>query len=378
MINVLKAGEFIKFDGAKTFKFIETLGKGGDAETMLFEDETTNMKFAIKKYSPKNLKFLDQHYIRFVDEIKILFKLAHPNIVRVYNYYLYPISKTGYLQMEYVDGVTIDKYDIGWLLGWNEIFINTIKAFEYLEENKILHRDIRPANILIDKNGEVKIIDFGFGKVIEASTDEKASMILNWPVTEMPEEIITQHVYNHQTEIYFVGKLFSKLDLESSMTPFKFNHIVDKMSKVTSAERYQSFSEVLHSVSKDALEEIDFSEEEKIIYSDFADELFNKIEYITNKYEFESNLTSIISGLKEVVRANKMENFIQNNCKLINCFLNGPYGYYARADIKYDIVCKFYSFLCKLNSDKQQIVVDNILNRLITIDIKMEYDDIPF
>lgn len=69
------------------------------------------MLFAIKKYVPKDKRYIDEHYERFVDEIKILFNISHPNIVRIYNYYLYPQAKTGFLQMEYIDGTCIDQYE---------------------------------------------------------------------------------------------------------------------------------------------------------------------------------------------------------------------------------------------------------------------------
>ena len=107
----IPTGKKIEFDGTTEFKFIKTLGQGGTGDAHLFEDETTGMLFAIKKYAPKDTKFLEEHYYRFVEEIKILFNVSHPNIVRIYNYYLYPEFKTGYLQMEYIDGVTIDKYE---------------------------------------------------------------------------------------------------------------------------------------------------------------------------------------------------------------------------------------------------------------------------
>ena len=65
----------------------------GNRDTRLFFDPTTEMHFAMKKYSPQDVKKKDEYYDRFVDEIKILFNLSHPNIVRVYNYYLYPKTK---------------------------------------------------------------------------------------------------------------------------------------------------------------------------------------------------------------------------------------------------------------------------------------------
>ena len=175
---MLKKDSIVVFDGKKEFKYVRPLGKGGTGDTHLFKDETTNIHFAIKKYSPKDASRIDEYYIRFVDEIKILFNIAHPNVVRIYNYYLYPSDKLGYLQMEFVEGIEIDKYvPDTWNKQWDEIFIDLISAFNYLEKNNILHRDIRPANFLVDNLGNVKIIDFGFGKQIKVDKPDSNSIL---------------------------------------------------------------------------------------------------------------------------------------------------------------------------------------------------------
>jgi serine/threonine-protein kinase len=173
----MNRGEIIPFNSTKHFTYIEKLGEGGTGTTHLFNDGTTNMLFAIKKYEPKDEKYKQEDYIRFVDEIKILFRLSHPNIVRIYNYYLYPTHTIGYLQMEYIDGVSIDQFQTSAEKGWNDIFSEVISAFKYLEQNHILHRDIRPANILIDKDQNVKVIDFGFGKQVDITKTNKNSII---------------------------------------------------------------------------------------------------------------------------------------------------------------------------------------------------------
>ena len=126
----MNKGDSIIFDIKKNFSYIKPLGAGGTGDTHLFKDETTDMLFAFKKYVPRNNQHIDEYYQRFVDEMKILFYIPHPNIVRIYNYYLYPSSKTGYLQMEYIDGVSIDKFEPDpWGKDWNDIFTETISAF---------------------------------------------------------------------------------------------------------------------------------------------------------------------------------------------------------------------------------------------------------
>lgn len=221
-------GEVIEFERKKHFKYIGPLGSGGTGDAQLFEDEFTKLKYAFKKYSPKNLEYIDEYYSRFIDEIKILFQISHPNIVRVYNYYLYPDAKVGYLQMEYFQGEAINEYAVvPWENSWNDIFKETILSFKYLEANAILHRDIRPQNILVNPQGDIKIIDFGFGKKLEQAEKDGKSVVLNWPVTNLPKETLRDGTYNHQTEIYFVGKLFKNIPNLNDFD-FRYKHILEK------------------------------------------------------------------------------------------------------------------------------------------------------
>lgn len=376
----IEEGKILKFEAMKSLKYIKELGSGGTGNTHLFKDETTDMLFAIKKYepAPQNEDFKEELYDRFVDEIKILFKISHPNIVRIYDYYLYPNKKVGYLQMEYINGTAIDKYNpFPWDRSWEEIFIEVIKTFKYLEENNILHRDIRPENLLLDENFNLKLIDFGFGKIINnKDTREKNSVVLNWPVTEMPEEIIKDKDYDNKTEIYFVGKLFSHIFKEKEVD-FKYKSIIEKMIQYSSDKRYNSFEQIYQDISKGIFSEIDFSDYEKEIYRNFADVLYSHISVYIGPFELKTNIEQIINDLEDVVKENSLELFIQSNSKLINCFVSGPYKYKINVNIKVEVVTKFYEFFIKLPREKQKNVLDNIHNRLNTIKIELD-DDLPF
>lgn len=68
--------------------------------------------------------------------------------------------------MEYIEGCNIDEYIKANPKAINDIFVQTISGFKYLEDNGIMHRDIRPGNILVSTDGIPKIIDFGFGKTL--------------------------------------------------------------------------------------------------------------------------------------------------------------------------------------------------------------------
>lgn len=364
------------FNQSKHFKFMKFLGSGGTGDTRLYLDETTDIKFAFKKYAPKGSNDTDETYSRFVDEIKILFNLSHPNIVRVYNYYLYPEMKTGYIQMEYVEGTSIDNYITLFGKSWSNVFIETINAFKYLEDNHVLHRDIRPSNILLDSTDTVKIIDFGFGKNLDVNETGGDSIFLNWPVSEWPQEVSENKTYTHQSEIYFLGKLFKKLPLEEDK-PFKFNHILEKMVKVATDERYISFSEITLAISQGIIAAMDFSPSDKKTYQDFADNLIGKIHNYSNEFSYNDNVDQILSGLEELLRVSALESFLQDNSKLISCFVTSSYHYNSYCDIPVQCIRDFYDFLHKLPPNKQKIVLDNLVTRLARIKVEVEVE-LPF
>lgn len=377
----MNSGDIIKFDTSKNFTYIKPLGNGGTGDTHLFKDETTNIMFAIKKYVPKDIEYIDEYYERFVDEIKILFNISHPNIVRIYNYYLYPELKTGYLQMEYVSGTTIDEYEeYPWTKSWEEIFTEIISAFEYLEEHNILHRDIRPANILIDENFNVKIIDFGFGKILDSTDSQQNSILLNWPATEMPNEVLMHGEYNEQTEIYFVGTLFRHV-LKDDIEFFRYNHILEKMIKISDNERYDSFHEIANDISEGVLSEIDFTDGEKECYRNFADDLVSHISEFHDKYTPITDYSIVVSKLSEIIRVSSLEKNLQDNSSLISCFVLNGYSYNSEKEIKVKHIVDFYKLVTSLPISKRKIVFDNIFNRLSKINIiinEIEDDDLPF
>lgn len=380
----METGEIIKFDQSKHFKFVRELGTGGTGETNLFKDETTNTLFAIKKYRPseENIEHKEDFYHRFVEEIVILFKLSHPNIVRVYNYYLYPNLMTGYLQMEYIEGTSIDAYIRNNSTDLDNLFRSAVKSFEFLEENDILHRDIRPANIMIDNNGELKLIDFGFGKIL-SSTNTENSIRLNWPVTDMPDEVVNGNDYTVETEIYFLGSLFKRLIRENNIEDFKFINVVNTMCEVSIEKRYQSFKDVSDDIAKGVLLGTDFSARDKAVYQDMASSLVNTISYYTSDFSPVSEVERVQVNLGELIRNSSLEEYIQANSALISCFLTNGFTYSLRIMTKVDTVKDFYRLLIDSDYQKKEIILENLIIRLSLIEIKkpnfdIDDDELPF
>lgn len=376
-----KAGEIIKFGHVKALKYLHKLGSGGTGDAHLFLDETTDMHFAIKKYLAKDKKLTDDYYIRFVDEIKILFTLSHQNIVRIYNYYLYPSDKAGFLQMEYIVGESIDKFEPTlFSRSWDDFFEQAVSAFRYLEQYNILHRDIRPSNILIDKDEMVKIIDFGFGKQLRENEDYADSILLNWPVSEFPEEVSLEGIYNIQSEVYFLGKLFQSILKKNDVyNKFKHFHIIEKMTKVSPRERYKTFGEVSFDISQGVLSEIDFSENQKSTYLKFADALSGHLNNYIDSCTLHNDISFTLKKLAEIIRSSALEEFVQDNTILLGAFIKSGYSYKAITDIKVEWVRNFYKLVNSLEQYKQQIVFDNIHVRLKKIKVvSTSMDDVPF
>src|ERR1035437_10054785 len=182
-----RTNEIISFVRKRDYRLIRELGQGACGKTVLLYDDQIDEHFVCKKYVPYSESQRAVLFNNFVREIKLLHKLHHTNVVRVFNYYLYPEALAGYILMDFVDGPDIEDYIREHPEQVNEVFIQSITGFSYLERSGILHRDVRPGNLLVDKAGHLKIIDLGFGKQITDSVDFDKSVTLNW-WCELPSE----------------------------------------------------------------------------------------------------------------------------------------------------------------------------------------------
>ena len=230
---------------------------------------------------------------------------------------------------------------------------------------------------MIDNNNSVKIIDFGFGKQLNGTNAEANSVLLNWPATEMPDEVQLNQEYDERTEIYFVGTLFRHL-LRDDMGDFRFFHTIEKMTKINPAQRYTSFAMVMNDIAAGLLSEIDFSEHEKSAYRCFAQALTAHINHYIEKYSPINNTTQTLSKLADLIRNSSLEECIQNNSQLIGCFINGGFSYNPRKEIKVQTVIDLYHLVTSLSPTKQKILFDNIYNRLSTIPVQVDDEELPF
>jgi eukaryotic-like serine/threonine-protein kinase len=241
--------DVIKFIRRHDYQLLKELGKGACGSTVLLFDDLINEQFVCKKFTPYSEHDRRELFEKFVRETKILHQLNHENVVRIFNYYLYPDSLTGYILMEYVEGDHIDDFLASSPELINELFLQAIDAFSYLEQKGILHRDIRPQNLMVTNTGTLKVIDFGFGKRIQQSDDFDKSVTLNW-WCEPPAEFSTE-TYDFKTEVYFVGKLFENIIKDNDLDQFKYTELLGKMCQRNPIKRIESFVAVQQHVQAD-------------------------------------------------------------------------------------------------------------------------------
>lgn len=169
--DTTRAGEIVTFLRKRDYRLERELGQGACGQTVLLFDEQIDQHFVCKKYVPYASSRRQELFQNFVREIKLLHQVHHENVVRVFNHYLYPEQFAGYILMEFVDGTEIDEFAAARPELLNETFLQAVRGFGHLERCGILHRDIRPGNLMVRTDGILKIIDLGFGKRVETSGD---------------------------------------------------------------------------------------------------------------------------------------------------------------------------------------------------------------
>ncbi|MDP8211073.1 MAG: protein kinase family protein [Candidatus Stygibacter australis] len=373
---MLTENEIIKFTRNKDLTFVKYLNRGGFGITVLLRDEEIDTEFVCKKYSPEYESQRSDFYSNFINEIKLMHLLYHRNVVRIFNFYLYPKTNTGFIVMEYIDGHNIEEYLKKHPEEINSIFLQTVQAFEYLELNNILHRDIRGPNILVTPEGNVKVIDFGFGKEIKFDSDEKKSINLNWWCS-LPDEF-SDNIYNHSTEIYFIGKLFELLITNNNITTFEYSDILRHMICSDPSSRLGSASEINKQITTREFSGINFLSSEKLTYQQFADMLLSVIGEIFYDAKYIDEIQQVINNLEKLKQNTLLEDNLFDNRKLIYCFIDGGYSFRSNVFLEMDVIRNFVQLMIGNPLEKQNIIYNNLKIRLDSIQRTQKDDEVPF
>jgi len=204
---------------AGKYKIVKLIGRGGMANVYLATDMGTGVKVAIKVLKPEFSA--DEEFIRRFDtEAKAVSSLNHANIVKVFG-----VGHEGnfrYIVQEYVDGITVkDLINQNGHLDWKvavPIVIQVGMALEYAHKNGIIHKDIKPQNILISRDRIAKITDFGIARAATGNTITMSSGGAVGSVHYFSPEQARGSMVGPASDIYSVGVML--FEMVTGRVPF--------------------------------------------------------------------------------------------------------------------------------------------------------------
>jgi hypothetical protein len=191
------------------YPLVREIGSGATSCVYLARDPFSARDVAIKVYlfdrdeEPQTERMKHK---AFVAEASLAGKLAHPHIVEIYDAVVEPDHS--YLVMEYVPGVTLEAHSsMSTLLPLHkvvEIIFKSIRALEYAFQHGIIHRDIKPGNLLLSEKGETKVSDFGASFQDRPGHQTTQVAGVGSPAYMSPEQVRMEPL-SQQTDIYSLG-----------------------------------------------------------------------------------------------------------------------------------------------------------------------------
>ncbi|MDE5862036.1 MAG: Stk1 family PASTA domain-containing Ser/Thr kinase [Ruminococcus sp.] len=198
-----------KLDGR--YEITELIGVGGMAEVYKGIDVMDHKEVAIKilkKEYAENEEFLR----RFRNESKAIAVLSHPNIVKIYDVGF--SDKIQYIVMEYIDGITLKEYiEEEKVLTWKDtvhFVIQILRALHHAHDKGIVHRDIKPQNIMMFTDGTIKVMDFGIAKFAREEGKTATDQAIGSVHYISPEQA-GGDVTDARSDIYSVGAMMYEM-----------------------------------------------------------------------------------------------------------------------------------------------------------------------
>ena len=198
-----------KLDGR--YELLELIGVGGMAEIYRAKDLEEDRIVAVKILKTE-LADSDEFLRRFRNESKAIALLSHPNIVKIYDVGF--TDRVQYIVMEYVDGITLTDYiEQQGLLKWRDavhFVVQILRALQHAHDHGIVHRDVKSSNIMLLRDGTIKVMDFGiarFNRENNKTVSEKTIGSVHYISPEQARGDIT----DERSDIYSVGVMLYEM-----------------------------------------------------------------------------------------------------------------------------------------------------------------------
>ncbi len=216
------------------YEVVSELGQGAMGIVYKAMDPKINRFLAIKtirfsdEFEPEKIREVKE---RFMREAQIAGRLAHPSIVAVYD--VGEDYDLTYMAMEYLEGDSLQKYcRKGFLLPLRKaLFVvsEVALALDFAHRQGVIHRDVKPANIMVLKDGKVKVTDFGIAKAV-SSSQTKSGIVLGTPNYMSPEQI-NGHEIDGRSDIFSLGVVF--FELLTGVLPFHGKNLTNLFYQIT-------------------------------------------------------------------------------------------------------------------------------------------------
>ena len=279
------------------YEILEKIGTGGMAEVFKGKDHKLNRYVAVKVLK-EEFRDNDGFVKKFKEEAQAAAGLAHPNIVNVYD--VGDENGIYYIVMELVEGITLKNYiERKGRLTIKEatsIAIQVSAGLEVAHNNHIVHRDIKPQNIIISREGKVKVTDFGIAKATTSQTTTSSAM--GSVHYTSPEQARGGYV-DHRSDIYSLGIVMYEMvtgrvpfDGETAVTvavkhlqeqmvppseycpeiPYSLEQIIKKCTEKSPDRRYQDIGDLMADLKQslvdpdgDFVQMVDLDEQAKTV-----------------------------------------------------------------------------------------------------------------
>ena len=206
------------------YTIVSKIAQGGMGAVYKAKHPTLNRFVLLKKLT---LRGSPQFIERFRREARIMMDFKHDNIVQVYDHF--KDGSSYYIAEEFVDGVSLEQLIKRERYLSNEaaalIFYEVCKALQHAHEKGVIHRDMKPGNILISNQGEVKLVDFGIATSMEDSEEglTRDGMTLGTPSYIPPEQIDNAKSVDQRADIYSLGVVLYEMLTGKTPFPGSFN-----------------------------------------------------------------------------------------------------------------------------------------------------------